>query len=293
MVVVNRRARRASAALSRLYDALAQRGLRVASFHPACNGGEAARYVKRAAKAGADAIVVGGGDGTLTRAVGALAHRSTILGVLPLGTGNSFARSLRVPVNDLDAALDVVAAGRIATIDVGVVNGTYFANFATIGVSTSIAAATTHGAKALFGMAGYVLAALRPLLRHRGFHASIRWDGGELALHTQDIILANGRDYGGTPITPDATLDDGKLTLYTTENDSTLGVLRTYLAIGIGAQTKLADAHVVNADRFEIHAKPKQCINIDGHVLGCTPARFHIARRALRVFVPGGGIARG
>jgi YegS/Rv2252/BmrU family lipid kinase len=237
--------------------------------------------------------VLAGGDGTMTRAVDALAHGATVLGVVPAGTGNSFAQSLGIPPHDLDAALDVIAGGRVATIDLGVVNDTYFANFATVGISSRIADATQHRWKALFGLAGYAIGAVRPLLRHRGFEATLRWKGGKLRLRTQDIIVANGRYFGFTPVSEEASLVSGRLTLYTTDDASTLGALRTYLAFGLDAQTKLPGAHVVNAERIVVRAHPKQGINVDGAPLGKTPARFAVARRALRVFVPSGGVPRG
>jgi YegS/Rv2252/BmrU family lipid kinase len=293
VVVVNRHARHGRRALAALHDGLRSRGLAIAAFHPAANGREARKLVKRAAKAGAPAIVVAGGDGTMTRTVDVLAHRETILGVIPAGTGNSFAQSLGIPIDDLDAALDVIAGGTVARIDLGVVNGTHFANFATVGLSSQIADRTPHRWKSLFGSLAYGLAAAVPLLRHRGFHAAIRWDEGKLALQTQDVIVANGRFFGPAAVTPEASLVDRRLALYTTANASTLGALRTYVALGMDVHVKLSDAHVVNARTITVRARPKQCINIDGAILGSTPARFSVAPRALRVFVPAGGVRRG
>lgn len=291
-MVINRHSRGADRVLAGLYDKLHARGLSIASFHPVADNREAERLVRRAAKDGAPCVLVGGGDGTMTHAVNALTHRQTILGVLPMGTGNSFAQSLGLSPHDLDAALDTIAAGHVATVDVGVVNGTYFANFATIGLSSEIAGRTPHTWKGVFGVAAYALAAAVPLLRHRGFRAKIRWDGGRLAIRTQDIIVASGRFFGKTPLTPEASLMSGKLSLFTTEDASTLGALRTYLAIGINHQTTLSDAHVVNAEAIDVRTNAKQWISIDGSLLERTPARFRVAHAALRVFIPRSGVPR-
>jgi diacylglycerol kinase family enzyme len=131
------------------------------------------------------------------------------------------------------------------------------------------------------------------MLTHRAFRARIRWKEGRLDVRTQDVIVANGRFYGHTPVAPEATIDDGRLHLFTTDNGSSLGAARTYLAIGRGLHARLPDAHVVTARAFEIRTRTRQPIAIDGSPLEKTPAHFRVARNALRVFLPETGIAHG
>lgn len=293
VVVVNRRSRRSESELERLHEMLTAHGLQVAELHVGVDDDDCRRSIKRAVKAGAREVVVGGGDGTMTHAVNILAHRETVLGVLPLGTGNSFAQTLGLDPHDLEAAIDTIAYGRVAQVDLGVVNGTYFANFATIGLSSQIAGATARGWKNALGSAAYALAGIVPLFTHRAFCARIRWRGGKLTLETQDIIVANGRYFGKTALGPDATIDEGLLTLFTSAARSPLDAARTYLAIGRGAQLTLPGAHLVSAPRFTIRTRKQQSIRIDGSAFGKTPARFRVAPRALRVFVPKSGVALG
>jgi YegS/Rv2252/BmrU family lipid kinase len=244
------------------------------------------KLVRAAAKAGARTVIVGGGDGTMAHAVDVLAHRDTALGLIPLGTGNSFAQTLGVPRGDVAAAIAIVAAGKIEQVDLGRVNGTHFANFATIGLSSEIAGATSTSVKGLFGPLAYAMAAVKPMLTHAPFRARIRWRGGELVLRTQDIIIANGRYFGSTPVTPDASITDRRLNLFVTDDSTRIGALRTYLAFGAHDQTKLRDAHTISASKFTIVTKRKQVISIDGSLLEKTPARFRIVPAALRVYVP-------
>jgi YegS/Rv2252/BmrU family lipid kinase len=293
VVVVNTHSRQARHQLDDLHELLRKHGVPVAAFHVAPDHDVLRRYVKRAAKGGAQAILVGGGDGTMAYAVDALAHRDAILGVLPLGTGNSFAQSIGLDPHDLDAAVAAIARGNVERIDLGRVNGTYFANFATIGLSSVIADATPAGVKSWSGPIAYALAAVRPLLTHESFRARIRWKGGKLDVRTQDIIVANGRFFGSNPVTPDATIVDGRLSLFTTDDPSRFGALRTYIAFGMHEQHKLPHAHVVNATKFEVRTRAKQMISIDGSLLEKTPARFRVAPGALRVFVPERGVALG
>ena len=293
MVIVNRRSRRTTHDVERLHTLLRTHGITVAAFHIARDHDDLRRHVKRAAKAGAPAILVGGGDGTMAHAVDAMAHRRSILGVLPFGTGNSFVRSLGFDPHDLEAAVAAVARGTTTRIDLGRVNGTYFANFATIGLSSEIAAATPTSLKSWSGPLAYALAALRPLFVHKAFRARIRWRGGKLDVRTEDIIVANGRFFGSTPVTADASLIDGKLALFTSDDPTRIGALRTYLAFGLHRQATLRGAHAVSAARFDIRTRARQQISIDGSLLEKTPARFRVAREALEVYVPEGGVARG
>ena len=290
---MNRRSRRTSHDLERVHALLQTHALRVAAFHVATDHADLRRHVKRAAKAGAPAILVGGGDGTMAHAVDVLAHRKTVLGALPLGTGNSFARSLGFDPGDLESAVAAVARGTVGRVDLGRVNGTYFANFATIGLSSEIAAATPTSVKSWSGPLAYALAAVRPLFAHQAFRARIRWRGGRLDLRTEDIIVANGRFFGSTPVTADATLVDGRLALFTTDDPTRLGALRTYVAFGLHRQATLRGAHAVSATKFEIRTQARQRISIDGSLLEKTPARFRVAREALRVYLPEHGVARG
>jgi diacylglycerol kinase (ATP) len=290
---VNRRSRRTDRQIEALHEALDAHGLHVAAFHTERSESGCRRLIRRAAKAGAPEIVVGGGDGTMTHAVNELARRDSVMGVLPFGTGNSFAQSLGLPLGDVAAAVAVIEHGHVEAVDLGRVNGTYFANFATIGLSSVIAGATPRLLKRITGPVAYALASIRPLLTHRAFRARIRWKEGQLDVRTQDVIIANGRFYGHTPVAPDAALDDGRLHLFTTDNASSLGAARTYLALGRGSQARLPDAHLITARAFSIRTRARQPIAIDGSPLEKTPARFSVAREALRVFVPASGVARG
>jgi len=293
VVVVNRHSRRTDHQIDALHAALDAHGLRVAAFHAETSESGCRKLIRHAAKAGAPEILVGGGDGTMTHAVNELAHRDSIMGVLPFGTGNSFAMSLGIPLDDVAAAVAVIAHGHAAHVDLGRVNGTYFANFATIGLSSVIAGGTPRLLKKITGPVAYALAGIGPMLTHRPFRARIRWKGGRLDVRTQDVIVANGRFYGHTPVAPEATIDDGRLHLFTTDNASALGAARTYLAIGRGLQARLPDAHVVTARSFKVRTRTRQPIAIDGSPLEKTPARFSVARNALRVFLPESGVAHG
>lgn len=264
---------------------LIARGVAIDEAHVAADARAVRRSVKRAIRAGHELVIVGGGDGTMTQVVGALAHTAATLGVLPLGTGNSFARSLGIE-SDLDAAVAAIVDGTCKRVDLGRVNKQYFANFSTLGLSADISAATPSGLKSAIGAAAYAVAGIRPLLTHRPFRCRIRWGKNRLDLRTHQIVVANGRFFGTTAILPDATIDDGELALFTTTGTSTWDVAKSFVAMFAGKQIDLRDAHYFSAPKITITSSPRVALAIDGDVIGKTPARFSVDPQALRVMVP-------
>jgi diacylglycerol kinase (ATP) len=263
---------------------LAERGIQTSEMHLLEGSGGVTKTVKNALKKGATHVIVGGGDGTMAQAVNALAHTETILGVLPLGTGNSFALTLGIG-DDIEKALDIIAAERIVSVDLGVVNEKFFANFATIGLPAEIAASTDRTLKTFVGPLAYALGGIKPFLQHRPFKAKIKADDDDLKLKTQQMVVASGRFFGKQPLTPEANIIDGRLAFFTTSGVSHLEIARTYVAMAMGLAGWLPDAHRFSAKKITIKTKPKQPLSIDGNAYGTTPARFSIARRALRVSV--------
>lgn len=284
-VIVNRRSRRTETFIDRLPGILRERDIGTGDIEVVDDNDDMRRLVRRAVKRGVKYILVGGGDGSMTHAVDALAHSDSTMGVIPLGTGNSFAATLQIP-DSLEAALDVIKERRIAKVDLGVVNGTHFANFATVGLSSEIARAAPFGLKKLAGPLAYVLGALKPLLKQKPFEADVRWDDGHLNFQTLQMIVASGRFFGHQPLAPDASITDGRLSFFTTTGVSHAEIARTYLALFAGAQEHLPDAKAFSAREIAIKAKPRQLVCIDGDVFGRTPATFSIARKALNVIVP-------
>ncbi len=266
---------------------LEARGIDVDAFVVAKDEAVLRKTLKKFRKSGVTLAIVGGGDGAMTVAADVLAHTKCALGVLPLGTGNSFALTLGID-DALEKAIDVIAAQRIVEIDLGTVNGTHFANFATIGLSAEIADRAPHALKKLIGRAAYAVGGIGSFFTHKPFRARIRYDIGKSELRTQQIVIASGRFFGHQPVTPDASIVDRRLSFFTTTGVSHLEVARMYVAFGLGLQTRLPDAVAFSSKEIVVKTKPKQLVSIDGQTLGKTPARFGVAPRALRVCVPAG-----
>lgn len=132
-VIVRGHSRRGREAYEAIPGLLRERGVQVLNTELAEERDDVCAAVRRAIKQKVRLIVVCGGDGTQTSVVPFFAHRRYTLGVVPAGTGNSFA--LGLGIDSFESAADAIAYGNERRIDLGVVNGTYFANFLTIGLA--------------------------------------------------------------------------------------------------------------------------------------------------------------
>jgi len=271
----------------RLSDELPKRGVKIDEVHVVARRKELRARVRQAAASGARIVVVVGGDGTQAAAVGELAHTKTAMAVVPAGTGNSFAFSLGIR-DDFEKAVDAIVRGDELRVDVGVVNGKCFANFATIGITADAANRTPSGLKKIAGPVAYGLAALSALFRDKPFELNIEWKRNKLRMLTHQALIASGRYFGWTPVTPDASVRSGELAFFAVAGGKISDVVETNAALLVAEHTKLARAHYFSAPKIRIRTKPKQPINVDGHACGNTPAKFTVMRRALRVLVPPG-----
>ena len=288
VVVGNLHSRKTASKYAEAIRLLQNRGVRVVASHTVERGEDMMARVKGAIADGQRYVLVAGGDGSMTSVVGAFAHTESVLGVLPLGTGNSFAQTLGIAPATLENAVDAIVDGAVARVDLGIVNGRHFANFATIGLSSKIARGTSNISKKLLGPLAYAVAGVGPLLRSSSFDAHVKWGHNDARVRTHQIIVANGRFFGFTPILPDATIVDGELALFTTSGCSRWEIARMFVAFHRHRQTTLADAEYFSAPEITVTTSPKQYLDIDGEAFGETPVTFSVDARALRVMVPSG-----
>ncbi len=286
-VVVNTASRTGSRALPLVARELARAAEEV-QVHPA-HGGAGLRDALDAAMATQpDLLVVGGGDGTVGCAAGLVAHTSTTLGVLPLGTANDFARTLEIPTA-LTAAVDTLLTGKVVDVDLGRVDGQVYLNVASLGLSVAVAQRLTPGLKRRLGRFAYPVATLAAYRGHRPFAARLELDDGSV-LELRDLMqvaVGNGRHYGGgLTVSPNASIDDHLLDVYAVEQ----GRLRDHVSIArllrTGHLVEHDRVHHVTARRLRLVTDEPIEVNLDGEVAATTPATFEVDRNALHVVVP-------
>ncbi len=229
-----------------------------------------------------DAVIIGGGDGTVNAAAVALADTGLPLGLLPLGTANDLARTLNIPT-DMDAAVAVILTGRTRRIDLGVVNGRGFFNVAGLGFSVALARSLTPDLKRRWGRFGYGLVALRLLWRMRPLTATLVREGETEKVRAIQIAVANGRYFGGGLDTgPGTRIDDGMfeiLVLRLSSWGDGWALLRRLVGGTAGFRRW-------RCDRLEIRTRHRHWVNTDGELTVRTPATFTLRPGAVTVFVP-------
>ena len=286
-VVVNTASRTGSRALPLVTRELARAAEEV-QVHPAHGGAELRDALDEAMATQPDLLEVGGGDGTIGCAAGLVAHTSTTLGVLPLGTANDFARTLEIPTA-LTAAVDTLLTGKVVDVDLGRVDGQVYLNVASLGLSVAVAQRLTPGLKRRLGRFAYPVATLAAYRGHRPFAARLELDDGSV-LELRDLMqvaVGNGRHYGGgLTVSPNASIDDHLLDVYAVEQ----GRLRDHVSIArllrTGHLVEHDRVHHVTARRLRLITDEPIDVNLDGEVAATTPAVFEVDRNALHVVVP-------
>lgn len=234
------------------------------------------------------AIFALGGDGTAIEVLGSAAGTGALVGLLPGGTGNLLARSLGVP-GSIDRAVPALLAGDEARIDLGLMNGEqYFAFTAGIGIDAAMIEATPPSLKRRFGVAAYIVAAMRATVSQRPFRTRIEADGEIIERDAAAVMVAN---FGTVlndlmVIGPGIAADDGLLDLCVF---SPAGILE---ALGLAWRLFRKDFRPHSAmlyravSRLVIHSTPPQTVQTDGEVRCRTPVTIEVRPRAVRVLRP-------
>jgi YegS/Rv2252/BmrU family lipid kinase len=231
-------------------------------------------------------VIVGGGDGTMSAVANILAKTSSTMGVLPLGTGNAFARDLGI-ATDLDEAVDVLVNGMETEVDLGICQDQYFLNVVTIGLTVTVAKTLTVPLKRRFGRFVYAVALTKALKTMTPFVAKIETENGATEINAVQLVIGNGRYHAGPlPLSPTAAITSGSLRLYAVEAGSRAALLKYALLLPTGLQGVLKTVHSENTTGGTITTTPIQSVVIDGEISAETPIRFAIEPLALKVMTP-------
>jgi YegS/Rv2252/BmrU family lipid kinase len=287
LLAVNARARRGREAREQAAEAFRALGHEVVQITKDIPPGELSNTI-REYKDRVDAVVVGGGDGTLLTAIDGLVESKLPLVILPLGTFNELARTLGVP-QDPAAVAALLDDGAPVQLDVGRVNGVSYFNEASVGLSTRVTRLQTGEVKRRLGMLAIPVTTLRALRWARPMHLEIESeDGSKRVVRALQLTVANSYRFGGVVENPDASLEDGQLWLYSIDVRNwwhTLGIL---LAVALRRFPDAPDTLAVRGRRFvvrSVHGRTHQ-VNADSEPATQLPAEYTILNRAVTVLVP-------
>jgi len=179
--------------------------------------GDATRLAQEAIARNCELVIAAGGDGTLNEVINGVAPQAerVHVGLVPLGTGNDFARMLDLP-ESIDDCIDVLRAGHVRPTDLVRVTSDcvrYFINVSAGGFSGTVDEKMTPEIKQSWGPFAYLRCAAEALPELRAYRTEITLNDAEvLVLDLYNVVIANGRYVaGGTLIAPEASIDDGLL----------------------------------------------------------------------------------
>jgi len=241
--------------------------------------------------------VVVGGDGSVYETANGLAALETAppVAVLPRGTGWDFVRTFGIP-RRVEQAVAIALAGAERTIDLG--RATYrtweggeassvFANVASAGMSGAVAQRANETSKALGGKASYLWALFAVFARWSASELTLSVDGEQRRGPMFDVIVANGRYFGGgMRICPEAEPDDGAFDVLAIGDITRRDLILTMPKIYRGTHLPHPKAELLRGRSVRVDADEPLPVELDGEQPGTTPVAFEVLPRALRLVVP-------
>jgi diacylglycerol kinase (ATP) len=253
--------------------------------------GDAKRFAREAIQDGCRYIVSAGGDGTLNEVVNGIGARAkhVRIGVVPLGTGNDFARTLGLP-GSIDENIDILVKGETQKIDLVRVKAArthYFVNVSPGGFSGLVNEKLTPAIKRTWGPLSYLRSAAAALPQLHAYKTRVVIDDAEeLRLELYNVVIGNGRFVaGGLPIAPNADPSDGLLDVILIPKRSIAEAALVVAEILLGKHLSSSAIIFRRGKKVSVRSKPGMWFNVDGELVGNSPAVFQIIPAALAFVV--------
>jgi diacylglycerol kinase (ATP) len=289
-LVVNTRSRTGERAFFRALDRLQEMGVPLGVTYAIRDPARLAETVREVLDDGYRFLILGGGDGSVSSVVDFLAGRDAVLGLLPLGTANDFARTLEIP-DDIESACQAIAGGKLVDVDLGLAGDNFYVNVASVGLSVGATQALSPWLKKSTGPLAYPLAAMRAFFKHEPFSARLSFpdEDNEPVEYERllQVAVGNGRFYGGgMVVAPASGIDDRTLDVYAIELGRSRDLFGVARYLKSGDFINIEGVHHFRTSRVRLETAPELPVNIDGEVVTRTPQDFSVARNALDVLVP-------
>jgi diacylglycerol kinase (ATP) len=253
--------------------------------------GDATRFAEEALQSGCETVIAAGGDGTLNEVLNGVGpHPERVkVGLIPLGTGNDFAKMLALP-DSAEECLEILRAGQVRPVDlVRVISDQvrYFINVSAGGFSGTVNEIMTPEIKKNWGPLAYLRCAAEALPELRAYRTELQLDDSTtLALDLYNVVIANGRYVaGGTLIAPEASIDDGLLDIILIPQNPAMELALVAAQIAIGKHLDSEGVVFRRAAKVSVKSEPGMWFNVDGELVGNDPATFEVMPRALQFLV--------
>ncbi len=260
-------------------------------FMPTTHPGHGKELVANTELTGFDGLVAAGGDGTVFEVLNGLyehpAPERIPLGLLPIGTGNAFARELDLQPGAWSEAIDILHRGRSRKIDVAHVKtadqGYYFLNIVVMGFG--VKASLTAKKLKFFGRSAYTLATLWQVLKLKSYPLEMEVDGKPVHSDNVFVTISNSR-YTGTHflIAPDAVIDDGLLNVTVLRKVRRGRLLGLFPTIYDGRHVEHEEISTHQGSHIKIHSPEAMLLGPDGEFCGKTPVEIRCLHQDLSIF---------
>jgi diacylglycerol kinase (ATP) len=286
-VLAHRKKTLHGAGLDALRSALEAAGVTDPLWYEVPKSRKAPKQARKALAAGAELVLVWGGDGMVQRSVDALAGKDVPVGLLPAGTANLLATNLGVPT-DLAKAVEIALHGDERRLDLGRLDDEHFAVMAGAGFDATVVGGPGRAEKDRLGRLAYVRSGLRGL-REPAVQAQVKVDG-ELWYRgpASCVLFGNvGRIAGGIPAFDDADPTDGKIEVGVTTATGALQWARTLGRLAVGRSEKSPFVQMTRGQKVSVKLDGKLPVELDGG--DRAPARSFKVRvipDAIRIRVP-------
>jgi diacylglycerol kinase (ATP) len=250
------------------------------------HAGEARDLAAQFAAAGEAVVIAAGGDGTLNEVASGLAGTKTILGVLPAGTMNVFAREMGIPFDSLERAFQVIEDGCVKDVDLFAANGTPFLQMAGVGFDAKVIEETTWEAKKMLGPLAYLLAGIK-VLSEKPPKIVVTCPDGRREEGVA-VLAGNGSLYGGQfKFFRLASNQDSKLDVLIYKEAGYRIVLDSLRGLATGGIDLMESTCYFQAAEFTVTADRESPLQVDGEWVGrFTEVKFKETANRLRVIAP-------
>jgi diacylglycerol kinase (ATP) len=270
VAVVAHRKKSFGGGLGELRELLAVEGVDDPLWFEVGKSRKARKKARRAVKAGAELIVVWGGDGMVQRCVDAAAGSTATIAIIPAGTANALAENLAIP-RDLAAAVRIAVHGRSRRIDLGKLNGEHFAVMAGAGFDGSLIGDTGRTLKGRIGRLAYVVSGIRHV-RDDPTPVTIRVDGTTWFTGDATCVLFGnfGTVTGGMDVFDDAKPDDGCVEVGVSTAQGAVQWARTIGRVAVGRPERSPFVHTARGRKVVATFDTPVPYELDGGARGTT-----------------------
>ncbi len=276
----------AGAYIDRAKALLLERGIRF-EIRETQYPGHATELSKAAVEEGFDVIVAVGGDGTLRETAMSLLHTDKVLGLLPCGTGNDYARPLGIPT-ELEPALDILLNGEDRTVDAGMANDQVFFNIAGFGFDVDVLDYTEEfKPKCKKGETAYRLGVLKAVFGLKLRKTTLTFPDGTMEKNVLLAAAGVGTHFGGgMNVLPESDMSDGLLDVCVAHDVTRLKLLSLLPKFIKGQHVGLPIITYRKATEVSVVCDPVSRIEVDGERMDGTPVTFRVLPGALKVRAP-------